>query len=270
MQTIIQKNKLLPKDGHIDSLFDRLVTYVSDVDKEWVKNVKPASKESIDHLVKVSKIKEKGFDLPKSYRILLENLGEDDGGILSKYLLIDTSITEICDYYEEENEIEPESINPEMLVIGLFNMGGQLSLDLKCPGGAKVIISDDGEFVSSYSENLEKFLFQNAFIKCEKMRYPEFASYGGSENMLRKALEINRVDNIFNVVEKYAVDYEFTKAWFSDQNHYLGLRDDASFMVEMRTGMIIVVCGKDKKFVTDFGEKLSQAIGATYKFGTID
>jgi hypothetical protein len=275
MQTTNLKNNYLPKEGTLDSLFDRLVAYVTEVDKSWPKRVKPATEEAINKLVKLSRIEEKNYDLPKSYKILLNNLGEDDGGIISKHMLANTSISEICEYYEEENKYEPEAINPEMLVFGLFNMGGQLSLDLTCTNEPRVIVSDDGEFMESCSENIEKFAFQNAFPQCEKIRFPIFASYGGSEVMLRQALENNQVNNIFDVVEKYAIEYQFKTAWFSDQHHFVGQRDDASFIVEESSvknssSLTFVIFGNDKNFIADFGGKLALSIGVDYNSGTID
>lgn len=126
MQTT-QRIKRLPKNGDIDSLFDRLSGYITEIEIGWVQNIKPAKEKTIDSLFKASKIDQKVKYLPKSYRIFLKHMGEDDGGLLKEHLLVDSSASKIYEYYEEENKYEPESINPEMLIFGIFETGSQLS-----------------------------------------------------------------------------------------------------------------------------------------------
>jgi hypothetical protein len=259
---IIQGIKFLPKEGDIDSLFDRLSAYISVIDAGWVKNIKLATKETIELLLKASRIRQKGHSLPTSYRIFLKHMGEDDGGLLSAHLLVDSTVSEMYEYYEEENEFEPESINPEILVFGIFETGSQLSFDLRRSGEPSIIVSSDGEFVRLCSDSFEKLLFQNAFLRCEKLRFPGYFAYGGSKVMLKEALARHQVDNIFKVVDSYAIEHGFIKAWFSDGNHYIGYRNDAAFMVEQREGMISTVYGDNKEFALRFGNDLSIAIGA--------
>lgn len=258
----IEKIDFAPKDGNIESLYRRLADYISIVDEEWSSSIKPALKEDVDELVRLSMIRQKGYSLPESYMVFLNYMGENDGGLLSTHLLVDASITELLDFYDEVNRIEPETINPELLTFGVFESGIELSLDFRNPGEPTVVVSADGEVNRTHSQSLEKLLFQNAFYKCEKIRFPVFKSYGGSERMLLDALEKNKVDDVFEIVKTYASDNNFFKAWISDSNNYIAYRNDAAFIVNKQRGMLFNVYGEDRNFIIDFGERLSKDIGA--------
>lgn len=253
----------MPEQGAIESFIDRLTSYISEVDKNWVNSIKPASRESVDQLKRTSRIEEKGHGIPTSYQKYLEYMGENDGGLLSDYIMADTSLTMLCDYYNEELNFEPESINPEILVFGLSHMADQLSFDLRHNEEPVIIESVDGEIYERLSENFEKLLFQSAFNKVEKIRFPFYAPFGGSQDMLKAALKKGQTEDIFEIVNELAEREKFSKAWFSDFRHYIGHREDIRFMVEDRKGsMTLIVFGTCEHYVTSIGNVLASAIGA--------
>ncbi|MGD9211873.1 MAG: hypothetical protein PVI90_13910 [Desulfobacteraceae bacterium] len=93
--------------------------------------------------------------------------------------------------------------------------------------------SADGECEYYCAENFEKLLFQCAFIRYEELYFKETVSFGGSLNMMRKALAYHQTENIFEIVDKFAQENSFTKAWFSDRQHYCGISDTITFYVNL-------------------------------------
>ncbi len=271
MQMQIKINDRIPGPGDNSNLFERLSSYVSIVDKDWINRIKPGSQESISLLKKLSGIEEAGVDFPEAYKIFLKYMGENDGGALESTLLGEIGIEGIIDYYKEVHEYEPDTLNPKCLTFVSTHLGLEISFDLTQSDNPTIVRSSDGEIYAFFSESFEKLLFQYTFLKYEELYYPEAISFGGSENMLKSALAHHQTTNIFDVVDSYAKKNGFKKAWFSDKRHYFGIREDATFCVcggeesavtGNVTGMAGKVTGFNKKFVHEFGKSLASTIGA--------
>ena len=149
-------------------IFERLSSYINIVDKDWINGIKPANKESISQLRKLSGIESAGLDLPESYKVFLEYMGECDGDIFGQTLLGQISITDILELYKELNEYEPDAINPLCLAFVSTHTGTQISFDLRQPDNPNIVKSSDGEISDYFSESFEKLLFQYTPNKVRK------------------------------------------------------------------------------------------------------
>lgn len=229
MQTLINNNRI-PSPGDNSNLFQRLSSYITKVDPDWINRIKPASQESINLLRKLSGLEDAGLDLPEAYKIFLEYMGEDDGGMMDS-LNGDTFIGEIIDFYKEVNEENPDELNPQYLAFLSTYFGGQISFEMSKPDNPSIVMASEGRRLYFFSESFEKLLFQYTFAKYEIQYYPARIAFGGSQNMLKMALDRHKITNIFDVVDRHAKRNGFQKAWFSDDRHYIGICDDATFFV---------------------------------------
>ncbi|GAA0077318.1 hypothetical protein UT300005_16960 [Clostridium sp. CTA-5] len=258
----IKNNNRIPGPGDNSNLFERLSSYISIVDKDWINRIKPASKESISLLRKLSGIEDAGLDFPEAYKIFLKYMGKSDGSALGQTLLGDISIEDIIDLYKEINEYEPNTLNPQYLTFVSTHLGGEISFDLSQPNNPNIVMTSSGEFCYFFSESFEKLLFQYTFLKYEELYYPKAIFFGGSENRLRSALDNHKTTNIFDVVDRYAKKNGFEKVWFSDQRHYFGIREDATFYVRSDSNVVGNITGDNCELLDEFGTGLASEIGA--------
>lgn len=84
-----------------EALFQNLQRSISLFDPDWVSQRKPSSEETIQHLEEV--VQEKfGQTLPPSYRLYLQQMGRDDGGLIPQHLFD----LEFWDYFKGEDLAE--------------------------------------------------------------------------------------------------------------------------------------------------------------------
>lgn len=254
-------NAHIPGPGDNSNIFERLSSYIIKVDPEWISRIKPASQESIALLRKLSGLESAGLDFPESYRIILNYMGKEDGGAL-RALNGDMCIEEIIECYKEIDEDESETLNPQYPIIITTDVEGEISLDMSQPTNPNVVLTYNGKFQYFYSENFEKLLFQYAFLKYESLYHPESIGFGGSQYMLKEAMRRHQITDVFDVVDSYAKDNGFQKAWFSDQRHYIGIREDATFFVRRGSAVSGIFTGQNKKFLKELGKQFLSKIGA--------
>lgn len=261
MQT--QNNNRIPGPGDNSNLFERLSYYISNIDKDWINRIQPASEEEISLLKKLSRIEESGFDIPESYKIFLKYMGKDDGGAFSGPILRDISINDIIDLYKDIHDNYPEELNPNYLAFATTDVGEQISFDLTQQNELNIIKTYEGEFTEFFSESFEKLLFQSAFIKYERKYYSKSIAFGGSKNMLNLALSEHKTKDIFEVVDCYAKKFGFEKAWFSDKRQYFGIREDTTFYVYKDSGVAGIITGNNGELLEKFASDLVPKIGTT-------
>ncbi len=85
MQSKINGNIFFPEQGKCDSIFARLSHYICLFDNTWKERIRPASVEQIKKLREVSQLGRYNIELPRAYKIYLEMMGVNDGGLLSKF-----------------------------------------------------------------------------------------------------------------------------------------------------------------------------------------
>lgn len=251
MQMPIKRNPI-PSTGDFTNLFERLSTYISRFDEKWVHEIEPAPKESIVALKKLTQINHYDYDFPKEYEIYLNDMGQDDKGLLRTQLPGYASISEIIDTYEAIHEEEPDTLSDTYIHFfqkELFD--GQLSFDFTQRDNPQIVMTnEDSQFVSYFADNFEKLLFQCAFSKYERLNYDKCIKFTGSPNRLKEALQKHNELDVLSLIDQFSKTYDFQRAWFSDLTHHIGFKDGISFYIENRNHAL---CGF---IVGDFDQQI--------------
>lgn len=246
-------NNYLAYKGESDTLFKRLLSYISTMDNEWIQHIRPASEESIELLKKLSKYDKRNYYFPKEYEQYLRKMGGYDGGLLSKVLLGFSEIEEILDTYEEleqESDEEIRSLYSDQLYLIIFNkeMGGELGLELspdQLP--AHVVDLDNPKDIKTVADSFEKLLFQCAFWNYTKYRHR--VSLGSSINDITNAVLRKGKTHLFDILDEICSDFEMEKVWFSDCNHYIAANDDVCFIINSVHAGIGFIAGDEQLLV---------------------
>ena len=132
-------------------------------DNTWKERIRPASVEQIKKLREVSQLGRYGIELPKAYKIYLEMMGIDDGGLLSKFFNGRTAnIEDIIQIYNNLCESEPEVLDTPYQIIFWCDWGGNVFIDLSGNHGDSILVVYQGETYNMVSESFEKMIFQAA------------------------------------------------------------------------------------------------------------
>jgi len=230
------KNSRIPLAGTYTDLYERLSNYISRFDKNWINEIKGAKKEDIDTLKHLNQMNQYDYHYPKAYEIYLNYMGVNDNGLLNTQIPGYASVSEIIESYEGIHEEQPETLSGQYIHFfqkELFD--GQLSFDFTQIDNPQIVMTDeDSQFVSYFADNFEKFLFQCAFSKYEKLSYEECITFAGSSRMFKEALKNNNVLNVSDMINNFSGKYGFQKVWFSDRNHYIGFKEGISFYIDSR------------------------------------
>ena len=270
-------NTRKPEQGNMDNLFQRLSEYIGTFDKTWIERIKPASPESVALLKKQLCLKNSDWQLPVSFRIYLEKMGADDGGLLYETLLASTDIDSmiwLCDIEqedegweddetegweddetEEREDDETEEREDDLSSSFTFfdkHMGGGYAFDLSGKNFDRVMyINDDAKFTHIFSENFEKLLFQCACAYCERKKpglpfsYPQYYIATG-------------VAKATAVIDKLGLE----KAWFSDRNHTIWYGDNVCVDLQ-HDGGCGRVSGENARLVNEIADILEREADAS-------
>jgi len=249
-----------PEMGDNTNLFQRLANYISIFDYDWIERIIPASRASIDLLMKVAEVNKWEKKIPESYLIFLKYMGANDGGLLSKSLVGTAEIDEIIDLYEEFHKYSPEVFCEPYFPFFQREMGGELSFDLSGKHTQNIVETDNGEYFRVAAENFENLLFQCAFDRF--VRYNNFISFSGSPNRFNKAISNHETEDIYEMLDDIAKNYGLQKAWFSDSKHYIAIGISDSFCVKKMNGVLGFATGNNKRIIEEISMVLSGNLGA--------
>ncbi len=225
------KKRKLIREGKEESIIERLEEYIIPVYPEWKEKRIPTSEE------KIAEWNEKcGNLLPEAYLQYLKYMGEGDGEFLSRALLAETELSEIMELYEGE-EIDLQRIEFAILYMG-------------CGEGWYIVTKENGkqsigtDFKNNfegeeYAESFEKLLCQKAYFRYESeyYKYKNYipTNYEKSKELIKRLEKEGK--NIFEEIERESKRYGFEKAWYSDRNHYIGIKENMSFYIDRRNGI---------------------------------
>ena len=102
-------NRTIPREGKISTLLERLNDYIEPVDKNWFSKIKPADIDLLYKLKRVLGMEETGVEFPESFVEFVKYAGEDDGGLLSKTLKGNLSISDLVESNEEIYKFEKDA-----------------------------------------------------------------------------------------------------------------------------------------------------------------
>ncbi len=230
------KKRKLIWEGKEESIIERLEEYIIPVYPEWREKRIPASEE------RIAEWNEKcGKLLPEAYLQYLKYMGEGDGEFLSRALLAETELSEIMELYEGE-EIDLQRIEFAILYMGC----GEGWYIVTKENGKQVIETEIGrihyedEYIE-YAESFEKMLCQEAYFlyESEYYKYTNYipTNYKKSAKLVRRLKKEGK--EIFEEIERESKRYGFEKAWYSDRNHYIGIKENMSFYIARRNGIDI-------------------------------
>jgi len=257
-------NRLLRK-CNTDTLFNRLEQYISPVNSEWSNKLKPASQEKIEKVLRISRVKEAKYHLPKKYLEYLKYMGEGDGDLLSYALHANTDLDTIYSVYEGKKEDPFDIIEPNRYIFA-FNtdVGVEYYITTKENGEQIIVSGNDKRYGMEYfSENFEKLMFQTAYDVYER-KYNKYQYYLGTNRItLDNTLERLGIgiDNIFQMVDGVVQKYGFRKIWFSDAYHYYAFKENLSFGLRRDMALSGYVFGNDEKEVEKYGNILNKLLG---------
>lgn len=254
----IIKNRI-PDKGSVENMMQRLQSYIEPVDPEWVKNLKPASEESIKKWKKVLALEEKNLDFPSSYLEFLRYAGEGDGGLFEETLNAKMSLESQLLYYRSVDTNENDIAHPycfDFMATTDLNLSYSINLGKE----NEKIFCDMSVEVSNCFENL---LFQCAIERYEKY-------YFSSCEMIRPGKKFANFDyskqgrDLFRVIDRIAKINGLCRAWFSDDSIYFAYSDEMSIFIDSRDygGLGMIFYDKKEK-VENIRKNLLSDINAT-------
>jgi hypothetical protein len=288
-------NEHIPKAGGLDDFCDRLSSYVSIYDKDWVNRIQPITPKKMEYLKDLLLNTAKVSEIPAYYKIFLEHLGNNDdklifwdesgsvgrifarngelfsekGEYVEQYHLLDYDCPLLIKVSNEEEEEEEafhfaeydwhDNFNgiPRLLKISCDDYTYMYDcLDLSMEEAN--VVGEDGGFIS---ENFEKYIFQIVF-RHYFWRYKPFPFIIGITQAgvhYNAALAELKISNMFEFVERFAKENSFAKIWFSDKANYIGAKEDMCFYIEIDNGYAIgFIAGADEASLLETAKIISE------------
>ncbi len=235
------------QEGTPDTLMERLCNSISGFDPEWVKRCVPAAEEQIQQLQDI--LAEYHYTIPAAYLYYLRKMGKDDGGLLEREL----------DFCEADIDTVLDLQNEEDLEKGLFcfaycdpfTIGFYMKLSSMDDNPSVVT-----DWEEKNAESFEKYLFQRAFhmyqdsfahgdVDSDSVCHEEKDKDDCRTCPYRCRTEKERMDWVVQT----AKSYNFEKAWFSDQTHFICYTLNYAFEIKVCEGYSMRFCCNDDKLL---------------------
>lgn len=247
----------IPRMGSPDTIFERLLEYINEYDKDWKNVIKGASEEQIERLREIAKIRRWTDDFPVEYLTYLRKMGVSDGGMCGKFCEGVGDIDSIIELYQDYEIYEPTTTDyPYFSFYDRNTIGEQLSFSL-APGAEKTIVyAWRGMIEGIFGESFEKFLFQSAFTAYE--RYSSSVYFSASGEQVGAKI---RGDRIVPTLDQICMRYGLKKSWMSDHKRYIARGGHINLAIEHDVGICGTITGDDgerlnmiyQEFVRYFG-----------------
>jgi len=250
-------NRTIPREGKISTLLERLNDYIEPVDKNWFSKIKPADIDLLYKLKRVLGMEETGVEFPESFVEFVKYAGEDDGGLLSKTLKGNLSISDLVESNEEIYKFEKESLTPYYFEFLEDEIGMSYAIDLH--GNREMGIYLGKTIVS---DTFEKLLFQSAVRLYERKYFLINVSFGASINSLKESLNLRKGVKTFELLDELCKKYSLTKAWFSDEHFSFVYSEQISIYLRKTVGISGMIFGNNEKLVKAIANDLLPKIGA--------
>lgn len=225
---------LMPECGITGDLFCRLFNYISAFDPTWINRIKPATSTDIEMFIQI--VNQNDYpakkEVPIEYFIFLEQMGDDDGGLLTQSLsdsiISRASLNHL--YWERVNKHYPELKNSPYIPF-LFNSLGdvEFSFDLSSENPHLIALTYRDELYTTTSDTLENLLFRCAFRKFylpharrlaeknpEKYCYSTFSV--DTNDAYRSFIPTN--NDFLKFIRQIETMFSFTEVWFSNKDGY--------------------------------------------------
>ncbi|MDE6362939.1 MAG: hypothetical protein K2L86_01535 [Lachnospiraceae bacterium] len=256
-------NEISFEAGSLETMIERLFKTMNAIDKQWSGKVEPASQKQIHALEEISGLKQHGKSIPYAYLLFLEEMGQNDNGLLEQEWDGDTEVnidSVLRDYLRYIDNFDIDK-NKYMMFSTHWS---ESALFLKLTGDENPpVYRFDGQlFLGSF----ENYLFQMAFRKMQDTQYLYQIELAASPKKFREIVSAKSVQSIqwttqMEWIEYLMEPYQLQKAWFSDEVHFYGISAKYSIHVDLNWALNIIVSSDDHSTLQKMNKSLARLFG---------
>ena len=260
-------NEISFEAGSLETMIERLFKTMNSIDKQWSEKVEPASQKQIRALEEISGLKQHGKSIPYAYLLILEEMGQNDNGLLEQLwdgyteVNIDSVLRDYLRYID--------SFDIDMNEYMMFSTHWSDSvLFLKLTEGENPpVYRFDGQL---FSGSFENYLFQMAFRKMQDTQYLYQIEFAASQKKFREILSEKSVQSIqwttqMELIEYLLEPYQLQKTWFSDEIHFCGVSSEYIIHVDLNWALNITVSSDDHSALQKMNKSLARLFGIQSK-----
>lgn len=254
-------NKIPFESGSLETMIERLLKTMNAIDKQWSETLEPASQQQIHDLERISGVNQNGKSIPFAYLLFLEEMGNNDNGLLEQEYDGDTEVNIDSVLNGYHRYIDDFDINEYILISTHWT---DCTLFLKPTNEENPSIYDfRGKLFSSSFEN---YLFQMAFRTVEHTQFLYCIELATSEAEFREILIQKPVQGIqwtttMELIEYLLKPYKLQKMWFSDEVNFCGVSSEYIIRVTLRWGLNIRVSSNNFNILQKIKRNLIQLFG---------
>lgn len=258
-------NEISFEAGSLETMIERLFKTMNSIDKQWSEKVEPASQKQIHALEEIADLKQHGKSIPYAYLLFLEEMGQNDNGLLEQEwdgyteVNIDSILRDYLRYIDE--------FDIDMNEYMLFSTHWSESvLFLKLTEGENPpVYKFDGQLLL-FSGSFENYLFQMAFRKVEDTQFLYQTEFAASPKRFREILSEKSVQNIqwttrMELIESLLEPYQLQKTWFSDEVHFYGISSEYIIHVDLSWALNITVSSDNHIVFQKMNRSLARLFG---------
>lgn len=261
----VMLNEISFEAGSLETMIERLFKTMNSLDKQWSEKVEPASQKQIHALEEIADLKQHGKSIPYAYLLFLEEMGQNDNGLLEQEwdgyteVNIDSILRDYLRYIDE--------FDIDMNEYMLFSTHWSESvLFLKLTEGENPpVYKFDGQLLL-FSGSFENYLFQMAFRKVEDTQFLYQTELAASPKRFREILSEKSVQNIqwttrMELIESLLEPYQLQKTWFSDEVHFYGISSEYIIHVDLSWALNITVSSDNHIVFQKMNRSLARLFG---------
>jgi len=261
----VMLNEISFEAGSLETMIERLFKTMNSIDKQWSEKAEPASQKQIHALEEIADLKQHGKSIPYAYLLFLEEMGQNDNGLLEQEwdgyteVNIDSILRDYLRYIDE--------FDIDMNEYMLFSTHWSESvLFLKLTEGENPpVYKFDGQLLL-FSGSFENYLFQMAFRKVEDTQFLYQTEFAASPKRFREILSEKSVQNIqwttrMELIESLLEPYQLQKTWFSDEVHFYGISSEYIIHVDLSWALNITVSSDNHIVFQKMNRSLARLFG---------
>lgn len=256
-------NRISFEAGSLETMIERLFKTMNSIDQQWSEKVEPASQKQIHALEEISGLKQHGQSIPYAYLLFLEEMGENDNGLLEQEWdgYTEVNIGSILRDYLRYTDAFDIDMNEYMLFSTHWS---ESVLFLKLTEGENPpVYKFDGQL---FSGSFENYLFQMAFRKVERTQFLYQIDFAASPKRFREILSEKSAQNIpwttpMELIEYLLEPYQLQKTWFSDKVRFYGISSEYIISVDLDWALNITVSSDDHNVLQKISKSLARLLG---------
>ncbi len=261
-------NEISFEAGSLETMIERLFKTMNSIDKQWSEKVESATQKQIHALEEIAGLKQHGRSIPYAYLLFLEEMGQNDNGLLEQEWdgYTEVNIDSILrDYLRYIDEFDID-INEYMLFSTHWS---ESVLFLKLTEGENPpVYKFDGQL---FSGSFENYLFQMAFRKAEDTQFLYQVKFAASPKRFREILSEKSTENIqwtmrMELIEYLLEPYQLQKTWFSDEVNFYGVSSEYSIHVDLSWALNITVSSDNHSVFQKINRSLTRLFGIQPKY----